>query len=128
MLGQAMLIENMEYSKSHAPPELSEDHVFRYCRFEGLGDAEIRGFDATFLACTFKECDYYWALFNVAIFAECKFENCTFRGVTFAGCLFVECSFVGCSFTESNMGGPCTFENTRWYGCNQSDCTGLLAF
>jgi uncharacterized protein YjbI with pentapeptide repeats len=120
-----MFIQGVEYTPPNTLPDLASDHVFRYCRFEKLEDSVTRQVDATFLSCVFSKCDFYWSLFNVALFSECKFENCTFAGVTFADCLFIECTFVECSFTKSNLGGPCTSENTRWYGCKQSDCTGL---
>jgi uncharacterized protein YjbI with pentapeptide repeats len=117
-----LLIHSTEYTPSNTPPDLASDDVFRYCRFKNL---EANQVDATFLSCVFSKCDFYWTLFNVALFSECQFENCTFAGITFADCLFIECTFVECSFTKGNLGGPCTSENTRWYGCKQCDCTGL---
>jgi len=53
-----MLIENMEYTRSQALPDFSEDHVFRYCKFEGLKDSDARQIDATFLYCSFRECHF----------------------------------------------------------------------
>jgi uncharacterized protein YjbI with pentapeptide repeats len=120
-----MLIEHIEFSPTDLPPELAEDHVFRFCKFDKLGETLASMFDATFLSCSFKECEFYWTLFTVALFFECKFENCSFRGVSFADCHFVECHFEGCAFTKGNIGGPCTSEKTIWYGCTHSNCTGL---
>ena len=121
---EPMLIERFEYPPSQTLPDFSEDHVFRYCKFEGLKDSDARQIDATFLYCSFRGCHFYWALFNTALFFQCKFENILFQGASFADCRFIDCSFVACKFLESNMGGPCTFEDTKWYGCTQSDCTG----
>lgn len=118
-----MLIQDVEYTPPDKLPDLASDHVFRYCKFHKLEDS--REIEATFLSCDFTNCDFYWALFNVASFFRCKFENCIFAGASFADCRLMECAFVKCSFTKDNMGGDCSFENTKWYGCSQTDRSGL---
>jgi uncharacterized protein YjbI with pentapeptide repeats len=102
----------------------SEEAVFRYSAFE---DFSFEGghTDAAFLFCTFTRLKAYWGHFNLGVFLECRFEDCTFRGTAFSGCRFVECSFLRCHFVKDNLGGECSFEDTKWYGCTQSNSEGL---
>lgn len=101
-----------------------EDSIFRY---SALTNFSIEGGHATaiFSSTTFDRLDWYWGLFNACLFADCRFENCTFRGTAFPDSRFVDCSFFRCRFVRDNLDGECVFENTKWYGCTQSDCEGL---
>jgi uncharacterized protein YjbI with pentapeptide repeats len=119
-----MSFENVAYSPQGALPDLGDDHAFRYCTFENLDENHALHVDAIFLSCEFRNNDFYWALFNGTLFSECEFANCTFHGVAFIDCRFVGCTFDSCTFTTSNLGGPCRFEGSKWYGCSQSRCVG----
>ena len=101
-----------------------EESVYRYCTFDRI---EHEGLHVTsaFLDCRFESCDLYWALFNTATFVGVEFKDCVFRGCAFSGCCFVECRFDSCSFENDNLGGSCTFDDTRWYGCAQTNSQGL---
>jgi len=98
--------------------------VYRYSTIEGFS---VNGghVDAAFLFCNLCELDVYGCIFNLCVFVDCTFENCTFRGTAFPGCKFVDCTFTGCQFIQDNLGGECSFDDTRWYGCTQSACEGL---
>lgn len=78
-----------------------------------------------FLSCKIEKCEWYWGLFNLAIFVGVDFDCCTFRGTSFAGSKFIDCNFNNCEFLEDNFGGDCLFHEVVWYGCSQSNCTGL---
>ncbi|OOG36544.1 hypothetical protein B0B52_19710 [Polaromonas sp. A23] len=101
-----------------------EENSFWYCTFTGLNE-EGGSIDSAFLSCKFAHCEWYWGLFNMAVFVGVKFTDCTFRGTSFAGCKFVECEFVRCHFTTDNLGGSCSFNDTRWYSCSQSGTRGI---
>jgi hypothetical protein len=101
-----------------------EENCFRYCTFVAL-DEEGGTCDSAFISCEFTRCKWYWALFTQAIFVGVKFTDCTFRGTSFAGCKFVECEFVQCHFTTDNLEGSCSFEDSRWYSCTQSNTRGI---
>jgi uncharacterized protein YjbI with pentapeptide repeats len=80
---------------------------------------------SVFVECTFANTEFYWVLFNGARFVSSTFQSCAFLGATFADCLFVECTFDNCRFAKDNMGGDCSSENTRWYGCSFANCAGV---
>ena len=98
-------------------------HFFQYCDFKAVVE-EGGSVDSTFEGCTFTGCDWYWTLFNVATFVRSKFVGCKFRGCSLAGCILVECEFVDCEFTIDNLGGACSFDDTRAYGCITTNTTG----
>ena len=97
---------------------------FRYCEFKDV-TTEGAHVDSEFVRCKFADCDFYWGLFNLAVFIGVKFENCKFRGCSFADCIFVECEFRHCDFVFDNLGGNCSFDGTRWYGCKQYESIGI---
>ena len=101
-----------------------DEQTFQFCEFRGMGDGETN-ISSVFVDCTFEECDFYWALFNISTFVGVTFRNCIFRGCSFPGCRIVECKFENCRFTVDSFGGDCRFEDSRWYGCSQSETTGL---
>jgi uncharacterized protein YjbI with pentapeptide repeats len=120
-----MEFRSIDFTATTAVPDLGDDHIFRFCTFEQLDEDKIAtAVDATFLGCRFKNIDFYWTLFNNVLFHDCEFKDCTFRGVSFAGCRFVDCSFESCVCTQDNLGGSCSFERSRWYGCTHNDCVG----
>jgi uncharacterized protein YjbI with pentapeptide repeats len=120
-----MEFRSIDFTTTTDVPDLGDDHIYRYCTFEHLDDEKIAtAIDATFLGCRFKNIEFYWTLFNSVLFHDCKFENCTFLGASFAGCRFVDCSFESCIFTQDNLGGCCTYKDSRWYGCKQENCVG----
>jgi uncharacterized protein YjbI with pentapeptide repeats len=119
-----MLIETWSFSASE-PPQFGDDHVFRYCRFERLGADVIHEVDGSYIQCTFADVDFYGTLFNAALLVDCLFERCTFSGVTFASCRLLACSFDNCTFQPNNLGGECSFDESLWYGCTQSNTIGL---
>jgi len=110
-------------------PELSSLASEANVRYETFENFATEGgvIDGVFLGCSFTNVDWYWGLFNMSVFVESTFQGCTFRGSAFSGCIFVECTFVGCHFVKDNLGGECSFEDSRWYGCQQSESTGLPA-
>jgi uncharacterized protein YjbI with pentapeptide repeats len=120
-----MLFESVDFSLESPDLELGGSHVFRYCRFDKLQENQTGLVDSDFLNCTFKNCDFYWSAVPVVLFYACTFENCTFRGVSFRGCTFVSTSFTDCTFTRSNLGGDCSFDETKWFDCSQLGCSGL---
>lgn len=101
-----------------------EDVIFRFCTIKGF-HADGGHASGAFLSCTLNNLDIYWGLFNECLFAGCCFENCTFRGTGFPGCCFVECEFIGCNFIKDNLGGECSFDEARWYGCKQLNSVGM---
>jgi uncharacterized protein YjbI with pentapeptide repeats len=119
-----MLFQSEQFKGCLTDPASWSDHVFRYSAFAGISTegAEI---DSAFLSCKIDNCEWYWGLFNLAIFVEVTFEGCTFRGASFAGCKFIECKFSNCQFLKDNLGGDCSFDDVVWYGCSQTNCTGL---
>jgi len=122
-----MLIESEAYTAESNIHDLGGDHVFRYCEFEDvrLEESAVVNVDGVFLSCKFTNVEMYWTLLNCAIFMDCTFVGCTFRGVSFASCRVVNSSFSNCVFVENNLGSPCRFEETVWYGSTQNGCTGL---
>ncbi|MCB2017183.1 MAG: pentapeptide repeat-containing protein [Hydrogenophaga sp.] len=119
-----MQIDSQTYIAKLVAPSNWEECVYRYCTFERFNEDGLHVTSA-FLDCRFESCDLYWALFNTAVLVGVGFKNCVFRGCSFSGCCFVECRFDGCSFENDNLGGPCRFDETRWYGCAQSQSQGL---
>jgi uncharacterized protein YjbI with pentapeptide repeats len=119
-----MLFRSEQFQGCLADPASWSDHVFRYCDFNGIS-TEGGEVDSVFVSCTFENCEWYWGLFNLARFVEVNFEGCTFRGASFAGCKFVDCNFNNCNFVKDELGGDCSFDDVVWYGCSQSNCTGL---
>lgn len=122
---KATLLKNLVYEPPIEAADLDCGHVFQYSDFVQLTELDVVHVDSTFLDCTFKQCDFYWTLFNNVLCVNSTFENCAFSGVSFAHCRFVDCSFDGCVFTKDNLGGDCDYRGTKWYGCSQSNCTGL---
>jgi len=120
-----MLIEEATYTQCNYSRLEWKDHVFRFCQFEGLSAERVASIESCFLSCSFERDEWYAILFNGAVFVEVTFTDCVFRGCTFAGCKFVDCELTNCNFTNDNLGGSCTFPDTRWYGCKQSGCRGL---
>lgn len=118
--------ESMDFERNHSLPEGWEEGSFKYCTFNRL-DIEGKEFGGVLVGCVIDGCDWYWTLFNTAIFVNVEFKNCTFRGVSFSGCSFTECQFVGCKFMKNNLGGDCSFNDSRWYACSQSACAGFLS-
>ena len=102
----------------------TEQEYFRYCTFS---NASLEGghFDGVFIACIFKDMEWYWGLFNTAIFVDCTFENCIFRGSSFAGCRIVQSSFEKTRFLKDNLGAPCSSSETSVYDCRVEDCEGV---
>lgn len=121
-----MRIESETYQTKLTKPASWEECAFLYCTFSHI-KSEGAHVTSVFVDCTIDNCDFYWGLFNVATFVGVKFQNCTFRGTGIAGCRFVECRFDGCSFIQDNLGGSCSFDGTRWHGCEQSSTQGLDA-
>jgi fluoroquinolone resistance protein len=114
-----------EVFKVHLPKSITwEDQVFQFCEFRGIGGEGLH-IASAFLDCSFSKCDLYWTLANIATFVGVTFHGCVFRGCSFSGCRFVECTFQDCLFTESNLGGKCSFDGSRWYACKQSNTNGL---
>ncbi len=101
-----------------------EENYFWYCTFAGL-DEEGGSIESVFLSCEFARCQWYWGMFNLAVFVGVRFTDCTFRGTSFSGCKFVECDFIRCHFTKDNLGGNCSFDDSRWYSCTQTDTRGI---
>lgn len=97
--------------------------IFRFCSFES---ADLAGgnFDGVFLACEFRDVEFYWGLFNLALFVNCDFERCTFPGTSFAGCRLVECTFIQCRFLKDNLGGSCHARDTKLFDCVAENCEG----
>jgi uncharacterized protein YjbI with pentapeptide repeats len=124
-MAEAIIVEHIEAMDTEAlRTQLSEECVYRFVRFT---DISFEGgvVDATFLTCTFTKMEWYWGLFNCVVFVECRFEDCVFRGSAFPDCKFVDCTFARCRFIKDNLGGDCSFERAKWYGCAQTDCEGL---
>ena len=121
---ERMQIDSQVFERKLPPNTGWEENCFRYCTFLGL-EEEGGGIDSAFIACEFKQCEWYWGLFNLAVFVGVKFTGCTFRGSSFMDCKFVECEFIRCKFTEDNLGGGCSFADNRWYACSQTDTEGL---
>jgi uncharacterized protein YjbI with pentapeptide repeats len=123
---ESKILQGEEFS-GVAPSRLllDSESVFRYCNFENFS-TEGDHVDSTFLGCTFRKTDWYWAHFNLTLVSKCVFENCVFRGVTFSDVRFVECSFKGCVFTKDNLDGDCRFDGSRFFDCSWTDNVGTL--
>jgi uncharacterized protein YjbI with pentapeptide repeats len=119
-----MQIDSEKFERKHPPSVGWREHCFQYCTFIDLVE-EGGSIESVFLACDFRNCEWYWGLFNIAVFVGVTFTDCTFRGASFSGCKFVECEFVRCKFTLDNLGGSCSFNDSRWYNCSQKDTEGL---
>jgi uncharacterized protein YjbI with pentapeptide repeats len=119
-----MLFQSEQFEGSLTDPASWSDHVFRYSEFTGIS-TEGGEVDSVFVSCKIENCEWYWTLFNLATFVEVSFEGCTFRGTSFADSKFIDCNFSNCRFLKDNLGGDCSFEGVVWYGCSQSNCTGL---
>ncbi len=119
-----MLFENQDFTSRLKKPVSLDEHVFRYCEFT---DIQFEGGNITsaFLACGFKNCEWYWGLFNTTILIDVKFSNCTFRGTRFAGTRFVNCGFENCQFLKDHLDGSCSFDEVSWFACIHENCTGL---
>jgi uncharacterized protein YjbI with pentapeptide repeats len=146
-----MLIEDHEFDRNTGLPEGLENAIFNICSFDGL-EINGGGFGGAMMHCVLAGVGWYCSMFNCAILGHNSLQNCTFRGVTFAGSAFVQCKFQDCRFILDNVGGGCTFDDcsftecifercefvldalngrpvfvgTRWYGCKQTDCAGLV--
>ncbi|WP_084511809.1 pentapeptide repeat-containing protein [Geothrix fermentans] len=118
-----MLFEAETYTSIIDGPDLSNGHIFSSCTFENLENLTF--LDATFLSCLFENCVFYWSDFMVPFLYNCKFEQCTFAGSSFRGCRLIDCSFESCTFTESGLGSPCHFEDSKWVECHLVNCKGL---
>jgi uncharacterized protein YjbI with pentapeptide repeats len=112
------------FTPNDPPSDSWPTDSFHYCNFELLRDVSTP-LEGCYLGCEFLACSWYWALFNNAVFVRTKFTNCIFDGCSFAGCTFVECEFSGCTFGLDSFGKPCSFEESKWYGCSQSACKGI---
>lgn len=123
-----MLIESTEYNSASPRPNVDHGAVFKYCSFSDLTDGFQASVEADFLSCTFNGVEFYWSLFNSILVYDCTFENCSFRGASFADSRFVDCKFINCQFTPGNIGGDCSFDSSKWYGCTQLNCIGLNGF
>ncbi len=119
-----MLYDKKTFVEEGEVLELFEDSVFRNSTFLM---PTINGGHVTsiFLESTFSNIDWYWGTFNDSRFVTCTFKNCTFRGTAFLSCCFVECNFDSCRFAHDNVGGQCSFDDSRWYGCEARNCEGL---
>jgi uncharacterized protein YjbI with pentapeptide repeats len=122
-----ILVEGVTYNGTfdrhgcHASRE--QKVIFRECTFERVdGYSEV---SASFINCSFENCDLVDASFDCVLFVDVSFDGCIFRDETVNFCIFVECVFSNCSFLPDSTGGECTFEGTRWYGCEASGCIGL---
>lgn len=113
-----------EARPSEEIPWEDDDEVFVFCEFRGIHGEGLH-ISSAFLDCAFDHCDLYLSLFNVVTFVGVKFRHCVFRGCSFADCRFVECIFENCRFTADNLGADCRLDESRWYGCTQSDTEGL---
>ena len=111
-----MLVESERFESKKSMPKGWEDGVLRYCDILGVS-FEGGGPSGALIACTFEDCDWYWALFNIATFVDVTFRRCEFSGVSFSGCRFVECTFEDCRFTDYSFGKPCSFNENSWYKC-----------
>lgn len=118
-------VESTDFERNKSLPKGWEEGTFKYCNFRNL-DIEGAGFGGVLVGCVIEGCEWYWSLFNTTTFVSVKFENCVFRGGSFAGCSFTECQFIGCKFIEDNLGGDCSFRESRWYACTQSACIGFV--
>lgn len=119
-----MQIENETFERRVSKPLSWEDHVFRFCEFRDI-DGQGLHITSDFIDCKFENGDFYLALFNVVTLVGVTFKNCRFWGCNFSDCRFVECNFEHCEFTKDNVGGDCTFKESRWYACKQSATRGL---
>jgi len=119
-----MLIERTEYSDEPSLSVNLKDSIFRYCVFKNIM-MEGKSVDAIFLSCKLDSLNWYWGIFNCCLFVDVRFENCVFHGSNFADCRFLNCEFIDCCFDEDNVGSPCSFEGTQWFGGNAVGCTGL---
>lgn len=123
-----MTTEYLEFNGANAVAAALADTggVFRHCAFNSAS-LECGNFDGDFLACYFRDVEWYWGLFNTALFVDCSFERCTFRGTSFAECRFLECTFTDCQFLPDNLGSACSTDKTRLYACATANCSGLAA-
>lgn len=119
-----MLFQSAQFQGRLTNPASWSDNVFRYSEFTGIS-TEGGEVDSVFVSCKFAKCEWYWGLFNLAIFVEVDFNGCTFRGTSFDGSKFIDCNFTNCEFVKDNLGADCSFNDVVWYGCSQSNCTGL---
>ena len=119
-----MLFESETFSPDAKPFPDWRNETYHYCNFERFSDL-TDPVEGSYLGCEFVGCGWYWALFNCAVLVRVKFENCQFDGCSFSSCTFVECEFVGCKFGDDSFEKGCSFDESRWYGCTQSNCTGL---
>ncbi len=103
------------------------ENFYRYCTFQGIS-TEGAMVHAFFFGCEFSECDWYWGHFSQAVFVNVEFKACKFQGSFFADCKFVECEFDECAFTIDNLGAECSFRENKWFGCKQTNCTGIENF
>jgi uncharacterized protein YjbI with pentapeptide repeats len=121
-----ILSETLTSSRTVGKALQAHAEFFRHCQFSA---ASLEGgdFDGVFVACSFKQIEWYWGLFNTAILVDCVFEGCTFRGTSFAGCRMVNCIFRNCRFLSDNLDAPCSAWETSVYGCQFEGCEGSNA-
>lgn len=114
-----MHIENESFRDRLKTSANRSDNFFQYCKFSGFGE-EGSHIGSNFIDCVFEDCNFYMVMFNVASLVGVVFKNCEFRGSSFSSCRIVECRFESCRFTTNNLGGVCSFNDSRWYGCKQT--------
>ncbi len=119
-----MYFESTDFDRNGSLPRGWEEGTFKYCNFSNL---EMEGGSVSWVlvGCVIETSEWYWGIFNTATLVSVVFKNCVFRGTSFAGCTFTECQFIGCQFIKDNLDGDCSFDDSRWYACSQSDCIGL---
>jgi len=103
-----------------------DDCYFKYCEFSGFSK-QGGVISSDFVACSFKNLDWYWGVFAQANFVRCNFTNCTFRGASFADARFVECGLKDVRFIEDNLRIRCDFSGAVAYGCTVEGGEGFKA-
>lgn len=117
-----MLFENRTFANADSIKGESDEHVFRFCKFEGF-DADGMRFEGSLEWSRFSSARLYWTSFNTARLHEVTFEDCVFPGVSLRSCVLTSCSFVRCGFVVDNFGGSCVFDDCVLAECLFERCT-----
>jgi uncharacterized protein YjbI with pentapeptide repeats len=92
-----------------------EDAILLDCRFEDYALEGANLVTATFVECTFRKVDLYWARAFRAKFFRCDLEDVSFRGGNLAEAVFLSCRLVRCDFTQDNLGGDTEFGSVEFH-------------
>ncbi len=97
-----IIAESERYTGKEGADDFASGLYLRCTFVEWKPNSDVS--ESSFVECSFKKTDFYWALLYRAKFLSCTFEDVDFSGANLTDAIFMKCQFTRCNFGKDSFG------------------------